>query len=130
MSLIQKTIEVIRKTRKGKVVKQVREHYLRDDIWCGLRQCCECAHTSSDRCVDLKSIVNLNGSAELILLLLDTDAILKQIDVLEYYNINVAPYVGTRFVAFQSVLQEVIFSTYCHFATSYDRFRLGTEKYT
>jgi hypothetical protein len=29
------------------------------------------------------------------------------LDVLEHYNANVAPFVGSRFVAFQSVLQEV-----------------------
>ena len=32
----------IKKTRKGSIVKVVREHYLRDDIGCGSEQCESC----------------------------------------------------------------------------------------
>ena len=31
-----------RKTKRGKIVHNVREHYLRDDIWCGCVQCGVC----------------------------------------------------------------------------------------
>jgi hypothetical protein len=34
----------VKKTRAGKVVKVVREHYLRDDISCGSRACDRCEH--------------------------------------------------------------------------------------
>ena len=27
----------VKKTRKGGVTKIVREHYLRDDVWCGVK---------------------------------------------------------------------------------------------
>ena len=33
----QKTF--IKKTRRGNIIKVVREHYLRDDIWCGSPLC-------------------------------------------------------------------------------------------
>ena len=32
----------LKKTRRGKVIKVVREHYLRDDIGCGIIECPEC----------------------------------------------------------------------------------------
>jgi exosome complex exonuclease DIS3/RRP44 len=32
----------VRKTRKGKVLTVTREHYLRDDIFCGSSLCREC----------------------------------------------------------------------------------------
>lgn len=32
----------VKKTRSGGVLKIVREHYLRDDIWCGSEVCKEC----------------------------------------------------------------------------------------
>uniref|UniRef100_A0A673LD58 PIN domain-containing protein n=1 Tax=Sinocyclocheilus rhinocerous TaxID=307959 RepID=A0A673LD58_9TELE len=32
----------VKKTRAGGVLKIVREHYLRDDIWCGSQVCMEC----------------------------------------------------------------------------------------
>lgn len=37
-----------RKTRKGTIVKIVREHYLRDDIHCGLRSCSACKRFKLD----------------------------------------------------------------------------------
>jgi hypothetical protein len=35
----------VKKTRKGGVMKIVREHYLRDDIWCGVNGCPQCSQT-------------------------------------------------------------------------------------
>ena len=35
----------LKKTRRGKVLKVVREHYLRDDIYCGSSGCSKCKHT-------------------------------------------------------------------------------------
>lgn len=37
-----KTKTFVKKTRSGGVLKVVREHYLRDDIWCGSEVCTEC----------------------------------------------------------------------------------------
>uniref|UniRef100_A0A8C7ZLU8 Exosome complex exonuclease RRP44 n=1 Tax=Oryzias sinensis TaxID=183150 RepID=A0A8C7ZLU8_9TELE len=37
----------VKKTRAGGVMKIVREHYLRDDIWCGSEACRECKQEST-----------------------------------------------------------------------------------
>jgi exosome complex exonuclease DIS3/RRP44 len=37
MTIIQKAI--VKKTRQGKILKIIREHYLRDDIGCGSQLC-------------------------------------------------------------------------------------------
>ena len=34
----------LKKTRRGNVIKVVREHYLRDDIYCGSSACKDCKH--------------------------------------------------------------------------------------
>ncbi|XP_047310159.1 exosome complex exonuclease RRP44 homolog A [Impatiens glandulifera] len=62
----------VRKTKQGKVVKVVREHYLRDDIYCGATFCKVCDVAGA----------RLSASAPLILLL-DTNVVLNQIDLLE-----------------------------------------------
>ena len=43
--LAQKTF--IKKTRRGNIIKVVREHYLRDDIWCG-SPLCQVLHVLND----------------------------------------------------------------------------------
>lgn len=35
----------MKKTKSGKVLKVVKEHYLRDDIWCSVETCKICGHT-------------------------------------------------------------------------------------
>ncbi|KAF7806851.1 exosome complex exonuclease RRP44-like protein A isoform X1 [Senna tora] len=62
----------VKKTKAGKVMKQVREHYLRDDIYCGAPFCKVC-DTSAARLSDSASTV----------LVLDTNVVLNQIDLLE-----------------------------------------------
>lgn len=37
-----KSKSFVKKTRKGSIIKVVREHYLRDDIWCGSQACSQC----------------------------------------------------------------------------------------
>ncbi|KAL1817405.1 hypothetical protein DCAR_0521835 [Daucus carota subsp. sativus] len=67
----------VRKTRQGKVVKVVREHYLRDDIYCGAPSCQVC---------DTKD-ARLSSSIPSVLVL-DTNVVLNQIDLLENPAIN------------------------------------------
>ncbi|AET03578.2 putative exoribonuclease II [Medicago truncatula] len=62
----------VKKTKGGKVIRQVREHYLRDDIYCGAPSCTIC-NTSGAR---------LSASPSTILVL-DTNVVLNQIDLLE-----------------------------------------------
>ncbi|XP_041467167.1 exosome complex exonuclease RRP44-like [Lytechinus variegatus] len=73
----------VKKTRKGGVMKVVREHYLRDDIWCGSAACSKCP---MDKTVLEKEPV---PEVENTLcryphyLLLDTNVVLHQVDILE-----------------------------------------------
>nr|XP_016439123.1 PREDICTED: exosome complex exonuclease RRP44 homolog A-like [Nicotiana tabacum] len=62
-----------RQTRQGRILKEVREHYLRDDIYCGAPFC--------DKGCD-KSSARLSASPSTILVL-DTNVVLNQIDLLE-----------------------------------------------
>ncbi|KAI5418866.1 exosome complex exonuclease RRP44 homolog A isoform X2 [Lathyrus oleraceus] len=62
----------VKKTKGGKVMKQVREHYLRDDIYCGAPSCTVCDSSGA----------RLSSSASTILVV-DTNVVLNQIDLLE-----------------------------------------------
>lgn len=88
----------VKKTRSGKVMKIVREHYLRDDIWCGSEDCSECKQECTvllkDACIES----NLCSFPHY--LLPDTNVVLHQIDVLEDPVIQ-------NVIILQTVLQEV-----------------------
>ncbi|KAG4389717.1 hypothetical protein GLYMA_06G143500v4 [Glycine max] len=62
----------VKKTKGGKVMKQVREHYLRDDIYCGAPFCTVCDSSGA----------RLSASPSTILVV-DTNVVLNQIDLLE-----------------------------------------------
>nr|ATB19629.1 putative ATRRP44A [Callitropsis funebris] len=62
----------VRKTKNGRVMKVVREHYLRDDIYCGALSCQTCDATTA-RISRLASTI----------LIVDTNVVLNQIDLLE-----------------------------------------------
>ncbi|GMJ07855.1 Rrp44 homolog A, EMBRYO DEFECTIVE 2763 [Hibiscus trionum] len=62
-----------RKTKGGKIKKEVREIYLRDDIYCGAAACKTCDTSTSRSPLDAASP----------LLVLDTNVLLQQIDLLE-----------------------------------------------
>ncbi|KAF7656750.1 hypothetical protein LDENG_00036550 [Lucifuga dentata] len=88
----------VKKTRTGRVMKVVREHYLRDDIWCGSEVCTECKQDSTvlqkDACIES----NLCSFPHY--LVPDTNVVLHQIDVLEDPVIR-------NVIILQTVLQEV-----------------------
>lgn len=79
-------------------MKIVREHYLRDDIWCGSEVCTECKQEESvlqkDACIES----NLCSFPHY--LLPDTNVVLSQIDILEDPLIK-------NVIILQTVLQEV-----------------------
>ncbi|KAG4139233.1 hypothetical protein ERO13_D07G178500v2 [Gossypium hirsutum] len=62
-----------RKTKAGRIKKEVREIYLRDDIYCGAAACKTCDTSTSRAPLDVASP----------LLILDTNVLLHQIDLLE-----------------------------------------------
>ncbi|XP_021714097.1 exosome complex exonuclease RRP44 homolog A-like [Chenopodium quinoa] len=79
----------VKKTKGGKVVKVVREHYLRDDIYCGALICKACD----------SSVARLSLDASTILVL-DANVVLNQIDLLENSAID-------EVVVLSVVLEEV-----------------------
>ncbi|KAL2339469.1 hypothetical protein Fmac_007409 [Flemingia macrophylla] len=62
----------VKKTKGGKVMKQVREHYLRDDIYCGAPFCTVCDSSAARL-----------GASPSTILIVDTNVVLNQIDLLE-----------------------------------------------
>jgi len=67
----------VKKTKRGKVLKVVREHYLRDDIYSGSEIDPECPTESAV----------LSGSAKWYLIV-DTNVVLHQIDLLEHQDVQ------------------------------------------
>ncbi|XP_019563909.3 exosome complex exonuclease RRP44 [Aedes albopictus] len=73
----------MKKTRKGGIIKVVREHYLRDDIACGIASCGLCMLTESRTSLDRVPEFSSNAFTGPHYLMLDTNVILYQIDLLE-----------------------------------------------
>ncbi|EZA55948.1 hypothetical protein DMN91_010758 [Ooceraea biroi] len=90
-----------RRTKGGNVFKTVREHYLRDDIYCGSNACEKCKSRPRDMVLDEE---NAGAKSSLLptpyFLVLDTNIILDQIDILEEDVI-------TNVIILQTVLQEI-----------------------
>ncbi|XP_057366442.1 exosome complex exonuclease RRP44-like [Daphnia carinata] len=72
----------LRKTKRGKVIKVVREHYLRDDLWCGSDLCKKCNQENSE-VLDDAPISSSTLCAYPHYVVVDTNVVLHQIDVLE-----------------------------------------------
>ncbi len=81
----------IRLTRKGHIVKLVREHYLRDDVYCGSILCQRCTN---------QTVFTLTRPESSPYLVLDTNIILHQMDVLEHPALK-------NVIIPQTVLEEV-----------------------
>ncbi|XP_076167860.1 exosome complex exonuclease RRP44-like protein Dis3 [Ptiloglossa arizonensis] len=90
-----------RKTKGGNVFKVVREHYLRDDIHCGSTVCDQCLY--KDQNIILDNGDSTTKSSTLLqpyYLLVDTNIVLDQIDILEEDVIS-------NVIILQTVLEEV-----------------------
>ncbi|GFY68000.1 exosome complex exonuclease RRP44 [Trichonephila inaurata madagascariensis] len=70
----------VKKTKKGSVVKTVREHYLRDDILCGSAICSECPEASTNLEAFPPSCSDLCTNPHYIIP--DSNVVIHQIDVL------------------------------------------------
>uniref|UniRef100_A0A4W4EGZ9 Exosome complex exonuclease RRP44 n=1 Tax=Electrophorus electricus TaxID=8005 RepID=A0A4W4EGZ9_ELEEL len=88
----------VKKTRSGGVLKIVREHYLRDDIWCGSEVCTECKDDSP--VLQRDAFIQSRLCTYPHYLIPDTNVVLHQIDILE-------DPVMRNVVILQTVLQEV-----------------------
>ena len=90
----------VKKTRKGNVLKVTREHYLRDDVGCGVNGCILCRMKSTDVILDSSPASNSKRCPFPHYILPDTNIILRQIDFLEDPVIE-------NVIILQIVLQEV-----------------------
>ncbi|KAK3819830.1 MAG: hypothetical protein J3Q66DRAFT_311579 [Benniella sp.] len=89
--------QFVKKTKSGKVLKVVKEHYLRDDIWCSVETCKVCEH--SDPILSaIPSVNRLFPHPHYIIP--DTNIFMNQIDVMEKPQI-------TNVIVLQTVLEEV-----------------------
>ncbi|VVD03099.1 unnamed protein product, partial [Leptidea sinapis] len=88
------------KTKRGNILKIVREHYLRDDLLCGSEACDICPHKDDEYVLDAKpeSICALFDFNHYIVL--DSNVVLHQIDVLEDDALK-------NVIVLQTVLEEV-----------------------
>ncbi|KAG7307928.1 hypothetical protein JYU34_006544 [Plutella xylostella] len=88
------------KTKRGNILKIVREHYLRDDLLCGSAACNVCPHKDSEISLDAEpeSICTLYDYPHY--LVLDSNVVLHQIDVLEEDALK-------NVIILQTVLDEV-----------------------
>ncbi|XP_045765418.1 exosome complex exonuclease RRP44 isoform X2 [Maniola jurtina] len=88
------------KTKRGNVLKIVREHYLRDDLLCGSAACNVCPQKDEDYVLEAnpESICALFDYNHY--LVLDTNVVLHQIDVLEEDALK-------NVIILQTVLEEV-----------------------
>ncbi|KAK3871019.1 hypothetical protein Pcinc_023815 [Petrolisthes cinctipes] len=87
-----------RKTKKGNIIKIVREHYIRDDIWCGLDGCGSCE--MEDAILEVHNTSDSTLVPQPHHLMIDTNVALHQIDVLCDDSI-------TDIIIPQTVIQEV-----------------------
>ena len=91
----------VKKTKKGNVLKVIREHYLRDDVHCGVITCSMCHSSSFELCI-LEATPHSQSTKCLFphYILPDTNVCLHQVDFLEDPAI-------TNVILTQIVLQEV-----------------------
>ena len=73
----------LKKTRSGSIVKITREHYLRDDVWCGCEECSRCKQDSPLLTLQIESLSILNTNPHFIVL--DTNVVLHQVCINRKY---------------------------------------------
>lgn len=88
----------LKKNKRGNVLKIVREHYLRDDLSCGSELCLAC--DTKEAILDKIPTSSSKKYMEPHYLLLDTNIILEQIDILEEPTL-------CNVILVQTILQEV-----------------------
>ena len=90
----------VKKTKKGNVLKVTREHYLRDDVGCGVVDCEMCKKMKSESVLDSTPESRSTVCPFAHYLLPDTNVVLHQIDFLEDPAVE-------NVIMLQIVLQEV-----------------------
>uniref|UniRef100_UPI00358E7AF2 exosome complex exonuclease RRP44-like n=1 Tax=Myxine glutinosa TaxID=7769 RepID=UPI00358E7AF2 len=95
-----KSKSFFRKTRMGKVVKVVREHYLRDDIGCGSELCSSCPREPGAILLQAEPLLESKLCSRPHYIIFDTNIVFHQIDILEASVIQ-------NVIVMQTVLREV-----------------------
>ena len=91
-----------RRSRKGKVLKLVHEHYIRDDVGFGFKN-----GSKLEEICEVRALLNASGSGgQKSLLVIDTNVALQEIDILEHESATGRSAVGVVIVL-QTVLKEV-----------------------
>lgn len=90
----------IRKTKKGSILKTVREHYLRSDISCGVESCNACPPNCTSSKLSNLPIIESSSCGYPHYIIPDVSVALRQIDFLEDDAIK-------NVIILQTVLQEV-----------------------
>ena len=92
-----RTKTFVKKTKKGGILKIVREHYLRDDIWCGSSLCDSCQFETNAKILESDPSVPTSALCSKIYYLLpDTNVLLDQVQV--YYQFSILKYVTYMFI--------------------------------
>ncbi|TFK73064.1 RNB-domain-containing protein, partial [Pluteus cervinus] len=89
-----------KKTARGKVIKVLRERYLRDDVGCGIENCSSC-RDSSEGSLPYPGALNHPTYPNGHFLLPDTNVFLNQMDLFEHDKFN------PPIILLQTVLEEV-----------------------
>ncbi|KAI8900268.1 hypothetical protein BC833DRAFT_582497 [Globomyces pollinis-pini] len=78
----------VRKTKKGSVIKVLKEHYLRDDIYCGLPNCSSCEEHSSTLTIPQNANQKVKELTKPYFIIPDTNMLYHQVDVMEHIAIE------------------------------------------
>lgn len=69
----------LKKTKKGSIVKIVREHYLRDDISCGSENCENCSHDGKSSALEKSPENKSSVFSKSHYVIPDTNVVLHQV---------------------------------------------------
>jgi len=99
---MRRTSNFTKKTRSGKILTIAREHYLRDDLYCGSAACKSCPMRADER--KLQSAAEAPGKQYFVL---DTNVLLHQMDLLEACAAKAERGLLANLIVLQTVLDEV-----------------------
>ncbi len=91
-----------KKTRSGKILTVSREHYLRDDLYCGSAACTACPMRDEER-----KLQKANEAPSKQYFVVDTNVLLHQMDLLEACAAHPERGLLKNLILLQTVLDEV-----------------------
>uniref|UniRef100_A0A803KXH7 Uncharacterized protein n=1 Tax=Chenopodium quinoa TaxID=63459 RepID=A0A803KXH7_CHEQI len=104
----------VKKTKGGKVVKVVREHYLRDDIYCGALICKACDSSVARLSLDASTILVLDANIDLLENSAIDEVVVLSVVLEEVKNKNLSVYNRLRTLCSNSQRKFFVFSNEHH----------------